>query len=278
MEHLLLKAATTATDQGTFEAVISTSSVDRDGDIVEPSALVAALQKWVDVGKLVPLAWAHQEAVVGHVDPVTAKVVDNEVVVKGWIDQSTDLGKETWRLVKSGTLSFSYGFLVPEGGATKRAGVDRGNHITQLDLFEISVVPIAPANNETRVLSFKSLEGEPHEALRTLAAEIEAGAITSADITTRLLNEAADAVEKTLSKDTTQEPVEKDVPEPSEQAHRSDPLRKRADAIALEFASGGIPKPPRQVEQPKPEPELSLRELKQRTRDEILMHLSGETL
>jgi hypothetical protein len=45
MEHLLLKAATTATDEGTFEAVISTASVDRDGDIVEPTAIAKALSQ-----------------------------------------------------------------------------------------------------------------------------------------------------------------------------------------------------------------------------------------
>jgi hypothetical protein len=33
MEHLLLKAAVTVTDQGVFEAVISTGNVDRENDI-----------------------------------------------------------------------------------------------------------------------------------------------------------------------------------------------------------------------------------------------------
>ena len=46
MEHLLLKAATTATDEGIFEAVISTATIDRELDIVEPQAMVDALQKW----------------------------------------------------------------------------------------------------------------------------------------------------------------------------------------------------------------------------------------
>jgi len=172
MDHLLLKAATTATDQGIFEAVISTASEDRDGDIVEPFALVKALAKWADIGKLVPLAYSHRDpstghfVVVGHIDPATARVDGNQVITKGFVDQSTERGAETWRLVKSGTLSFSYGYLVPEGGATKRAGKKTGFHITELDLYEISVVPVGPANNETRVLEFKSAEDLRKESER----------------------------------------------------------------------------------------------------------------
>lgn len=179
MEHLLLKAATTATtDQGEFEAVISTASIDRDGDIVEPRAIVTALAKWVPLGKMVPLAYSHrdpatgQAVVIGHIDPASARVNGKEVIAKGWVDQSTERGAETWRLVKSGTLSFSYGYLVPDGGATKRVGKKTGYHITEIDLYEISVVPVGPANNDTRVLSFKSAEELRVESGR-LAREVE---------------------------------------------------------------------------------------------------------
>jgi hypothetical protein len=107
MKHLLLKAATTATDQGTFEAVISTGSVDREGDIVEPSAFITALEKWVTVGKLVPLDYNHSGEVIGHIDPATARVEGNEVIAKGFIDQAIRSRQGAWRLVKSGTLSRS---------------------------------------------------------------------------------------------------------------------------------------------------------------------------
>jgi hypothetical protein len=57
-----------------------------------------------------------------------------------------------------------------------------------------------------------------------------------------------------------------------------DPLRQQAEAVALEVASGGesLRKPPPKVDVPKPEPEMSLSDLRQRTRDEILRHLSGD--
>ena len=37
------------------------------------------------------------------------KAVDGEVHAAGWIDQSIPRGQEAWRLVKSGTLGFSFG-------------------------------------------------------------------------------------------------------------------------------------------------------------------------
>lgn len=276
MEHLLLKAATTAADQGTFEAVISTASIDRDGDIVEPSAIVKALSKWAALGKLMPLAYSHrdpatgQAVVVGHIDPASARVEGKEVIVKGWVDQSTDRGAETWRLVKSGTLSFSYGYLVPEGGATKRAGKNAGYHITEIDLYEVSVVPVAPANNDTRILSFKSIDDEICDIQKRLIAIGE----QQRENTLALL----DAVKTALGVEPEQEKAEETGKEP-ERARSVDPLRKQAESTALEFASDGLSlrKPPRKVEQPKPEPELSLVALKRRMRDELLIHLSGES-
>lgn len=272
MEHLLLKASTTAaTDQGTFEAVISTASVDREGDIVEPKALVTALQKWVAAGKRVPLAWAHTENVVGHVDPATAKVAGKQVVASGWIDQSTELGKDAWRLVKSGTLSFSYGFLVPEGGAKKMPGGGGGHHITALDLFEISVVPIAPANNETRVLSFKSLETPPHEELRVLASEVEAGGLADPEQMARLLRDTADTIEKKLTQHTTKQ-AEPDKETPKSRS--ADPLKESAMQAALEVLTGATP-PLVTKETPKRVPVEDPDELRKRSRDLMLTVLTG---
>lgn len=62
-----------------------------------------------------------------------------------------------------------------------------------------------------------------------------------------------------------------------DQHRRVDPLRKQADAIALEFFSDGesLRKSPPVKHAPKPEPELSLDELKQRMRDDMLIALLG---
>jgi hypothetical protein len=76
MEHLTRKAvATTTTDLGEFEAVISTSAIDREKDMVEPDAMVSALQAWILTGKMLPLHWNHgsdPEDIVGHVGTSSA--------------------------------------------------------------------------------------------------------------------------------------------------------------------------------------------------------------
>ena len=88
IEHLTFKAVTTTTtDQGVFEAVISTENVDREKDIVMAAAMVDAIRAWTTTGKRLPLHWNHSsepEDIVGHVDPATAHAVDGEVVASGW--------------------------------------------------------------------------------------------------------------------------------------------------------------------------------------------------
>lgn len=254
MEHLLLKAATTATDEGVFAAVISTATIDRELDIVEPQAMVDALQKWVPLSKKVPLRWNHgtePEHIIGHIDPATAQVVGGEVAVEGWVDQTVKLGGDAWRLVKSGVLGFSFGYLITAGEQRKGGG----RHITGMDVFEVTATH-APMNGDTRVLGWKS----------------------AAEDAVRELQEVKARLEKLESALVSQEKADETGKEP--QARSVDPLRKQAESVALEFASDGLSlrKPPRTVEQPKPEPELGLQELKQRMRDELLTHLSGEPL
>jgi uncharacterized protein len=160
-ERLLLKASTTFTDEGVFSAVISTATSDREKDIVEADAMVNALHKWMATGKQIPLAWGHSTAPeyqIGSVDPSSAKNLNSEVVVSGWIDQAVEAGAHAWRLVKSGVLGFSFGYLIPEGGATTLKG--GGRHITELDVFEVTATTV-PMNGETRVLTFKSTDREP---------------------------------------------------------------------------------------------------------------------
>src|SRR3954454_1114831 len=117
MERLLLRAvATTTGDEGLFEAVISTSAIDREGDVVEPQAMVSALQAWTVTNKMVPLHWDHRsepENIVGHVDPATVKAQGSEVMASGQVDLDTDRGRQVWRLMKGGSIGFLFGYLVP---------------------------------------------------------------------------------------------------------------------------------------------------------------------
>jgi HK97 family phage prohead protease len=154
MQRLDLKAVTSVvTDEGEFTAVISTQTVDREKDVVEPAAMVGALRKW---NRPIPLAWNHQtdaESIFGSIDPQSVTEVYGEVVAAGEVDLDSKVGREAWRSFKKRTIGFSFGYLVPEGGAVKRRG--GGRHIIALDVFEVTATP-APMNNDTRVLSTKA--------------------------------------------------------------------------------------------------------------------------
>jgi hypothetical protein len=91
-----------------------------------------------------------------------------EVSADGYIDQSFERGKHAWRLVKSGTLGFSYGYLIK---AAEPRGTGQGLHISAMDIFEVTATPI-PANGDTRVLSYKSL-AELKAAMTALEQEEE---------------------------------------------------------------------------------------------------------
>jgi len=164
MQHLTLKAvAPVTTDEGVFEAVISTADVDRERDVVDPDAMVRALSAWTTTNKLIPLAWNHgsdPEDVVGHIDPETVRRVDDEVVAGGQVDLDTPRGREVWGLAKSGTLGFSFGYLATD--IFERP--DGIRVINGLDVFEITATS-TPMNAGTRVLSTKAAMDE-HDRLR----------------------------------------------------------------------------------------------------------------
>lgn len=236
MEQLLLKATATAADQGVFTAVISTSNVDREGDRVSPEAMVKALKAWAGVGKMVPLVWAHDSQdpaeTIGSIDPSTARVVGKEVHADGFIDQDVPRGAEAWRLVKSGVLGFSFGYLIPAGGAKKNAY--GGRDISALDVFEVTAT-LTPMNPDTRVVGWKS--EDMADAIRAaLAPELQ----ELRDRVAQLEEKSADATDKAPGRSV-------------------DPLREQARALAQDVLRGGVdtkqspqhePDPPRPASDP----------------------------
>lgn len=253
MEHVLLKATTVAADLGEFEAVISTEAVDREKDIVSADAMVTALHKW---NRPIPLSWNHglkAEDIFGHVDPQSARNAAGEVVIQGKVDTESKMGGEAWRSFKNRTVGFSFGYLIPDGGSTKRKG--GGRQITALDIFEVTATP-APMNNETRVLATKAvvqdLEQQLHET-RTLLAEIR-------EQLENMQQKTADVTDK----------------EP-EEVRSVDPLRSKADATTLDVLSGGesLRKPPRHKPKQPATPRLSVAELRAQTHQVTLDVLTG---
>jgi hypothetical protein len=213
----------------------------------------------LQTGKNIPLAWNHSiaaEDIIGHIDPASVRVLDDwKVAATGWIDESVDpAGKHAWRLVKSGTLGFSYGYLIPDGGATKRAGSKSGLHIKELDVFEITATPI-PANNATGVLSWKSVQDR--DAVIVELQEVKA----------RL-----DTLEKALEDQKTTVDVTGKAP----RARSVDPLRTRAMDVAMEIMSDGLPaQPPTKQATKEPETSGDPDELRERSRDLMLQVLTG---
>jgi HK97 family phage prohead protease len=182
LEHKTLKAATrTETDLGQFTAIAAAYTLDRDKERIVPGAFEKSLAAWRKRNRPIPLHWSHlgdPQYIIGEVDPHTAREIREGLYVKGRVDiDHSDTAREAWRLVKSGTVGLSFGFLATKGPERS----DGTRQIVEIDLFEISLTP-APANPDTRIISFKStdrpdtdLEPEPvdpeQQRLRTEARD-----------------------------------------------------------------------------------------------------------
>jgi HK97 family phage prohead protease len=291
MEHLLLKAATTATtDQGTFTAVISTESVDRELDVVSADAMVTALHKW---NRPVPLAWNHStkaEDIFGSIDPQSAKNINGEVVVDGKVDLESRVGAEAWRSVKSGTLGFSFGYIVLQSTARKGGG----RHITGVDVFEVTGTP-TPMNNDTRVLSFKRVTDAPPTAtqlriLNSMIGQAQEYVATEPDPEDAAEMAAVlEVLEELRGEPGTGDEADgqemagpmKSVDEPGKggpsEARSVDSLRKTALDLALEIQSRGLgSEPPRKQAPPPPRPSSGIdpNQLREETRALLIQVLS----
>lgn len=190
VDHMTVKAVATLTDQGLFEAVISTATVDRERDIVDPAAMVSALKKW---NRPIPLAWNHStdaEDIIGAIEPMTVREQDGEVVAQGQVDLESKVGQEAWRSFKNRTIGFSFGYLIL-AAADRKGG---GRHITELDVFEVTATP-TPMNNDTRVLAVKAMEDRV-EALERRIKELEGSMGALESVAAAAGNEPADPLEE----------------------------------------------------------------------------------
>ncbi len=152
--------------EGQFEAYASVfGNVDSYGDIVEPGAFTRTLSEWSAKGDTIPVLWGHDMndpfANIGGV--LSAEQDDHGLKISGQLDMDNPTAQQVYRLMKgrrTNSMSFAYSVRDSETG-------DDGNHLKDLDLYEVSVVQV-PANDLAEVLAVKSL-AEQVKAGRVLA-------------------------------------------------------------------------------------------------------------
>jgi HK97 family phage prohead protease len=226
LAHKTIKAAArVSTDLGEFSALAAAWSHDRDGDQIVRGAFAGSIERWQASGKRVPLHYNHSanpKHIIGWVDPASMREIREGLFVRGKLDlENSEVARDVWQLVKNNTISLSFGYLVND--ASKRA--DGIQELREIDLFEVSLTP-APANPDTRVLSFKStdpdeLEPEPGPAL---TAEQD-----------RLREQFSDEMYGLLSAPLASDP---EVVLEREEKRQNRELRRRCDRLQLEAALG----------------------------------------
>jgi HK97 family phage prohead protease len=155
MLHKQVALDATTTDQGHFDAIAATWSVDRSGERIIKGAFAETIEAWRGSGKRVPVHWNHKgeaENVIGSVDPRTMTETDLGLYVEGDLDLTdSEVAREVWRSMKNGSISLSFGYMV----TADREAKDGIRELLGIDLFEITFTP-SPANAETRILEMKS--------------------------------------------------------------------------------------------------------------------------
>jgi HK97 family phage prohead protease len=158
MQTKTMEAKTTvATERGEFVALAAAWTVDRQGEQIARGAFSKTIARWQASNRDLPVHWNHggsADAVIGSVFPDLMRETAEGLYVEGRLDlDDSEVAREAWRSMKANRVALSFGYLATQ--SHKRA--DGVLELTELDLFEVSIVP-APANPDTRFLSFKSAE------------------------------------------------------------------------------------------------------------------------
>jgi HK97 family phage prohead protease len=250
MEHLLLKAATTATtDKGEFTAIAAAYSVDRVKDRIIPGAFKSTIERWQQSGKLIPLHWNHEgdpKSIIGSVNPHSMRETDQGLYVEGRVHLDSDTGREAWRSMKAGTMSLSFGYLVDKS----RKASEGVTELLSIDLFEVSIVPV-PANADTKILETKSAD-----ELREMAAQVER------EEQDRIVASVGDLDLHLIEEES---PLVKRVKDLAAEASEDKIL-----AFARELAAEREPKPTKSAKELRNEADAAIREQRQRWEDHIV--------
>lgn len=211
--------------EGQFAGYASVfGNVDSYGDIVDPGAFTRTLAEWAERGGTIPVLWGHDMhdpfANIGGV--IEAVEDEHGLKVVAELDLENPTAAQVYRLIKgrrTNTMSFAY-------AVKGYQDAEDGMHLTDLDLFEVSVVQV-PANELAEITAVKQASAALAKAGRVLSAKNETA-----------LREARDAIDSVLSSLSDGEDQEKASGEPEAKPDASD----EEPGEAKSSASGEEPK------------------------------------
>ena len=165
-----------AADNGSITGYASTFDrvPDAYGDVIAPGAFAASLERWQQLGKPIPLLFGHRTddpfMNIGAVE--TAEEDERGLKFTAKLDPDNPNAQYSRKLLLEGRIhQFSFAFDVKEAGLTTLEDGTKANELRELDLFEISLVPI-PANQFATVEEVKAWADEA-------VAEAKAGRVLS---------------------------------------------------------------------------------------------------
>lgn len=150
-----VKVKASDTEEGAISGYASVfGNVDSYGDIVVKGAFAKFLSKMAETGKVIPVFYGHNmEDPKANIGRVTELHEDEHgLFFRAKLDLSGGTyGRVVYEQLKDGRLdSLSFGYSVIDA---KMA--DKGYELNELELYEISVVPI-PANREAMITEVKA--------------------------------------------------------------------------------------------------------------------------
>lgn len=179
-EHLYKSFNIKADDSGTISGYFSTYDREPDsyGDVIAPGAFADTIKARKESGHPFPLCWNHDlDQIIGAVDPDAIEDTEKGPFMKEAVFFDSALAQEKREIVKSGVVyQFSFAYdIIDQAEVTLEDG-RKANELREIDLFEISIVPI-PANQNAVMTDVKA---EVATAVVKIVPEIDEKALEDA--------------------------------------------------------------------------------------------------
>ena len=177
MEHKYKSFELKAKDDGTgmIAGYFSTYDEEPDsyGDIIKPGAFTETIKKREESGHPFPLCFNHDfSSIIGAVNSIT-DTEKGPYIEATFLD--TELAQDVRKMLQSGAIyqfSFAYDVLGAEKPTPEQEKKGIFNVLTELEVFEISVVTV-PANQNAVATEVKSVEPETKQGRRNSQKDAE---------------------------------------------------------------------------------------------------------